>query len=102
MIISHWRLGDNKTPKVSRTFHSILDNLNDAVVSMVSTRPLISKSSSPCTDPLVTVPSALMTIGITDTYIFPSFFQFSSKVNFSLLVAGILTGGSFLNSLGFF
>ena len=31
---------------------------------MVSTRPLISNSSSPCTNPLMTVPSAPITIGI--------------------------------------
>ena len=47
---------------------------------MVSTCPLISKCSSLCTNPLVTVPSALITIGITVTFMFHSFFQFSSKV----------------------
>ena len=47
---------------------------------MVSTRPLISKSS--CTIPLVTVPSAPITIGITVTFMFYFFFffQFSSTV----------------------
>ena len=40
---------------------------------MVSTRPLISKSFSPCTDPLVTVPSMLIAIGITVIFMFYSF-----------------------------
>ena len=37
--------------------------------------PLISKSSSPCTNPLVTVPSVPITISITVTFIFHSFFS---------------------------
>ena len=37
---------------------------------MVSIRPLISKFSSPRTSPLVTVPNAAITIGITVTFIF--------------------------------
>ena len=64
---------------------------------MVSTRPLISKSSSPCTNPLVTVPRASITIGITVTLMFHifslvstsylSFFSFS--FSFSMRSAGI-------------
>ena len=42
---------------------------------MVSTLPLISKFSSPCTNPLVIVPGAPITIGITVTFIFHSFFS---------------------------
>ena len=42
---------------------------------MVSTHPLISKSSSLCTSPLVTVPSAPITIGITVTFMFHRFFS---------------------------
>ena len=41
---------------------------------MVSTRPLISKFSTPCTNPLVTVPSTLIAIGITGNFMFHSFF----------------------------
>ena len=48
------------------------------VVWMVSVRRLISKSSSPRTSPLVTVPSMLITIGKTVTFIFLRFFFFSS------------------------
>ena len=42
---------------------------------MVSTRPLISKSSSPFINTLVTVLSETITIGITVTYMFHSFFS---------------------------
>ena len=48
--------------QVSGTLLSILTDLNNAVVWMVSTRPLISKSSSPGTNPLVTVPRASVRI----------------------------------------
>ena len=47
---------------------------------MFSTCPLISKSSSPFINPLVTVPRALIIIDITVTFMFHSFFQFSGKV----------------------
>ena len=40
----------------------------------VSTHPLISKSASLCTNPLVTVPRALITIDITVTFMFHSLF----------------------------
>ena len=40
---------------------------------MVSARPLISKSSNSCTNPLVTVPRTPVTIGITVTFVFYSF-----------------------------
>ena len=47
---------------------------------MVSTRPLISMCSSPCTKLLVTLPWTPITIGVAVTFMFHSFFQFSSKV----------------------
>ena len=53
-LTSHRSLSDSKSPQVSRTLLRILADLNNAVVWMVSTRPLIFKSSSPCTNPLVT------------------------------------------------
>ena len=74
-MVFHWGLSDNKSPQVSRTLLSILPILNNVVVWMVSTRPLISKSSSPCTNPFVTVPRALITIGIIVTFMFHSFFN---------------------------
>ena len=96
-MVSHWSLSD-KSPQVSRTLLSILADLNYAVVWMVSTRPVISKSSSPCINPLVTVPRAPITIGIIVTFMFHSFFNFQARLrylslfshsfNFSLWSAG--------------
>ena len=79
-MVFHWRLSESKFPQVSRTFLSILAVFNNAVVWMVSTRPPISKSYRPFNNPLVTVPKAPITIGIIVTFMFHSFFQFSSKV----------------------
>ena len=87
-------LADSKSPQVSRTLLSILADLSNAVVSMVSTHPLASKSPSPSTNPLVTVPRVPITIGITVAFMFPSFFNsltmsryfsfFSFSFNFTL------------------
>ena len=57
------------------TLLSILADLKISVVWVVSTRPLISKSSSPCMNSLVTVPRAPSTIAITVTFILHSFFN---------------------------
>ena len=46
---------------------------------MVSTRPLISNSSSSSTNFLVTVPSSLIILTITATFIFHSFFSSPAK-----------------------
>ena len=67
----HWRLSDSKSSQVSR----ILTNLNNAVIWMVFTHVIIFKSSTPFTNRLVTVPSALITISITITFMFHSFFS---------------------------
>ena len=67
-MVSQWSLSDSKSPQVSRTLPSILANLNNAVVWMVSTCPLISKLSSLWTNPFVTVLRAPITIGITITF----------------------------------
>ena len=75
LMVFHWSLSDNKSPKVFTTFLSILADLNNTVVWLVSTRPLISKSSGPFTNPLVTVPRVPITIGITVTFTFHSFFN---------------------------
>ena len=63
-MVSHRSLSDNKSSEVPRFLLGILAELNNAVVWMVSIRPIISKSHSPCTNPLVTVPRALITVGI--------------------------------------
>ena len=48
--------------KVLSILLTILADLNNAVVKMVSTRPVISKSSSLCTNPSVTLPRAPIVI----------------------------------------
>ena len=80
LIVFHWRLSDIKSPQVSGTLLSILAVFNNAVVWMVSTRTLTSKSSRPFNNSLVTVPKAPITIGIIVTFMLHSFFQFCSKV----------------------
>ena len=74
MMVSHWSLSDSKSTQVSRTLQSILAVLINVVVSMVSTRPPTSKSSSPFSNPLVTVPKAPITIGKIVSFMFHSFF----------------------------
>ena len=88
-IISWWFLlwsqSDNKSPQVSKTILSILADINNIIHCMVSTRPLISKSSSCCTNLLVTVPSLLSTIGIIVIFMFQCFFSSLAKCFFSSL-----------------
>ena len=94
----HRSLNDSKSLQVSRTLLSILANLINALVWMVSTLPLISTSSSPGTNPFVTVPSLPITVGITVTFMFRSFLNslerssylsfFSFSLNFTLWSAG--------------
>ena len=45
-MFSHGSFSDSKSPQVTRTLLNILAHLKNAIVSMVSTRPLIFKSSS--------------------------------------------------------
>ena len=78
-MLFHMGLCENMSPHVSRTLLSILTNLNDAVVWIISTRPLISKSSCPFTNPLVTVPSVRITIGVIVTFMFYSFFNSQAR-----------------------
>ena len=58
----------------SRTFLSILADLNNVIVWMVSAGPLTSKSSNPFTKIVGIVPSAPITIGITVTFMLQSLF----------------------------
>ena len=74
-MVFHGSLSDSKFSQVSRTLLSILADLNNVLVWMFPTCPFISKSSSPSTNPLVTVPSVPITIGITVTFMFHSFFS---------------------------
>ena len=57
-MVFHWSLSDSKSPQVSRTLLSILADLNNAVVWIVSTWPPTSKSSSLFNNTLITVPKA--------------------------------------------
>ena len=66
---SHWSLSNSKSPQVSMTLLSIYY----AVIYTISTHPVISMSSSSCTNPLVSVPRAPIITGIIDTFMFQSF-----------------------------
>ena len=79
-MVFHWSLSESKSPQVSGTLLSIPTDLNNVVLWIVSTRPLISMSFNCCTNPLVIVASAPITISVTVNLMFHSFFRFSSKV----------------------
>ena len=72
----------HKSPQVSRTLLSILAVLNNVVVWMVSIRPPTYKSSSPYSNPLVTVLNAPITIGIIVTGMFLSFFDSLARARY--------------------
>ena len=78
-MVFHWSLSDSKSPQVSRTRLSIVAVLSNTVVSIVSTRPLTSKSFSPSNNPLFTVPNAPITIGTIVTFKFHRFFNSLTK-----------------------
>ena len=67
-------LSDSKSPQISRALLVILADLSNAIIWMVSLCPLISKFFNSSSNPLVTVPGAPITIGITVTFMFPTFF----------------------------
>ena len=85
-MVSKWSLSDSKSPQVSRTLLSILSDLNYAVVWMVSTPPLISESSSPCTNPLVTVARAPITISILVTFMVYNFFSWQQDLGMTIII----------------
>ena len=86
-MVFHWSLSDSKSPRISRNLLSILANLNNDVVWMVSTGLLTSsKSSSSFNNLFVTVRKAPITIGIIATFLFHSFFQFLSKIEILILL----------------
>ena len=66
-------LSDSKSPQVSRTLLSILVDLNNVVIWMVYTHPLISKSSSTLNNHSVTVLWAPITTSINATFMFHIF-----------------------------
>ena len=94
----HWILGDSKCRQVFRTLLSILADLNNAVVWMIAARTSISIFTNPNTKPLGIISSAPITIDITVTFIFHSFFsslarsKYSSSILFSLIFTQWFTG----------
>ena len=78
-MVLHRNLCDSKSPQVPWTLLGILADFTYSVVKKVSTSPIISMSSSPYTNPLVTVQRAPITIGIIDTCIIQIFFQLPSR-----------------------
>ena len=80
-MIFHWSPSDSNFPQVSRTLLSILADLNNAVVCMVSILSLISISPSFFFELLGNVPS------ITIALVFQNLFSFLSKFKscFSIL-----------------
>ena len=85
-MVSQWRLSDRKSHQVSRTFLNIPTNLKEAAIWVLSTRSLISRSLSLCTNPLVTVSRAPITFGINVTFMFHFFSP--SKVPVLILLLG--------------
>ena len=72
-MVFNWSLHESKSLQVSTTLLRILADLNNAIVWMVSTRPLISNSSNPFINTFVTVPRAPIIIGINITFMFHNF-----------------------------
>ena len=100
-MVFHWRLSDSKSPQVSRTLLSILSVFNNAVVWMVSTRPPTSKSSRPFNNPLVTVPKAPITIGITVSFMFHSFFNsLARSIIITIIIIIIIIYNRFIGLVG--
>ena len=75
-MVFHWSLSDSMSSQNSRTLLSILTDLNNFAVWMVSIRPLIFNSPSPFTKPLGIIPSASITTGITFIFMSHSFLVF--------------------------
>ena len=74
-MVFHSSLSDSKFPQLSWTFLSNLTDLNNAVVWMVLRFPTLPVS---LIKPSWVVPTTPITIGISVTFMFHSFFFFSS------------------------
>ena len=81
-MVSHWSLSDLKSSQVSRILLSILADLTNVVVWIVSTRSLIFTFSSPCASALAIVPKATITIGIIITFMFHTFFNSLARCSY--------------------
>ena len=80
LVIFHWSLSDSKSPQISMTHLSILANLNTAVVLLDTIPALISNPFCLFLSNMWTVPSSLITISITDTFMFHRFFGCPAKI----------------------
>ena len=85
LMIFYWSLSEKKSSQVSRTFLSILADLSNALVWIVSTRPFISKSSSPFA---LSVPMTNRVQQGSSLGLYPTF---SSLKRLLLLTFGLLT-----------
>ena len=79
-MVSLWSFKDNKSLKSPGLFSVFWPISIMQYFGMVSTRSIISKFSSPYTNPLVTAPRVPITIGIRVTFTFHSFFNSLAKV----------------------
>ena len=75
LIVFHWSLSDSRSPQLFLTLLSILVDLNNVLVWMDSTHPLISNSLSLPTHPFVSVPRGPYTIVIIVIFQFHRFFS---------------------------
>ena len=98
----------SKRSLVSGTLLSILVNLNNAIVWMVSTCPLISNSFILFTKPLGIAPSVPITTAITVTFMFRVFFSSLARSRYRFRFLLILLCGlpkrqsPLLNKISFF
>ena len=95
LMVFHWSLSDSKSPQVSWTLLCILVDLNNDVVWIVSTRPLISKSFSCGTNRLITLPIVLVIIGITVNFMSRSLFFFFNSLTRSRYLSHLSLSFSF-------
>ena len=84
-MVFHWSLFDSKSSQVCRTLLNILAGLNNEVVWMVSTRPLIYQSSTPFNNLSVTVSRTPITISINVILMFHSFFNSQARSRYLYL-----------------
>ena len=91
-----------ESSQASITLLSILADLNNAVVLMVSFRPPIFNSSSSLSKHLETVPSATITIGITVTIMLNCIFSSLARSPFSLYLIFTLLSTGMTKSYGRF
>ena len=89
-----WSLSDSKSPQVSRILLSILADVNNDVVCIVSTRPWFFRSCSPFINPSMTVPSAPITVGITIMLMFHSFFNSLARSRYFSFAFSFILGSA--------